>query len=69
MPNQVVNQVNMGDKTASGSDIFNYAAYGFHIRISDTEVYSLDKGNCESLITGSGTENDLRYLLSADFQE
>jgi hypothetical protein len=62
--------VTMGDKSASGTDIFNYGAYGFHIRISSTEVYALDKSNCPNLINGDiSNENELKLSLKADLKD
>ena len=59
----------MGDKTASGADAFEYANFGFHIRISNTEVYSLDKSNCLNLIDAPSTESELKLHVNAEWKE
>eukprot|EP00029_Vermamoeba_vermiformis_P010696 TRINITY_DN568_c0_g1_i1.p1 TRINITY_DN568_c0_g1~~TRINITY_DN568_c0_g1_i1.p1 ORF type:complete len:443 (-),score=126.23 TRINITY_DN568_c0_g1_i1:79-1407(-) len=60
-------KVNVGDK--SSTDVFHYGEYGFHIRISSTEVYSLDKSNCQNLISGVETENEIKLSLHDELKD
>jgi len=62
-------KVNVGDKTASGADAFEYGTFGFHVRISSTEVYSLDKKDCKNLITGDAIENEIKLLVNDKFKD
>lgn len=61
--NLIIKQVSLGDKTLEGEATSEFGTFGFYVRVSSTEVYSLDtKAKC--LIKDSASSTEIKLPIT-----